>query len=125
MNKFLSSFLVVVFTFAVSGCGTIIHGTSQNVSLQSDPPGATATLSTGLEVTTPEIVKLSRSKDYIVTFEKEGYKKKQAQISRDFNAKATILGNILWLLVGCAVDFIAGGAWTLDPEAVHITLEKA
>ena len=122
-KRSMSCLLVLALIF--SGCGTIVHGTSQNVLIQSDPPGAKATLSNGYEVTTPQSVSLQRSEAQVITFEKEGYKKKQVALTRSFNAVPTILGNILWLIVGVAVDLVAGGAWTLKPENVNTTLEKA
>ena len=122
-KKTTALFLVVMIIF--SGCGTLVHGTSQNISIQSEPEGAKARLSNGYEVVTPDTLTVKRSDDQVITFEKEGYKKKQVMLDRHFNAGATILGNILWLLVGAAIDLIAGGAWTLKPEAIHVTLEKA
>ncbi len=123
MKKTISLLSCLLFT--LTGCGTIIHGTSQNVPIRSTPEGAVARLSTGYEVTTPDTVSLSRGKDYVITFEKPGYQRKQVQISRDFNAVATILGNILWLLPGAVIDLVAGGAWSLQPESVDVTLEKS
>ncbi len=123
MKRAISFMLCLSLIF--SGCGTLVHGTSQNIPIQSDPPGAKARLSNGYEITTPDTVTVKREDEQVITFEKEGYKKKQVMLNRHFNAGATILGNILWLLVGAAVDLIAGGAWTLKPEAVHVTLEKA
>ena len=123
MKKLICCILCVAFLNA--GCGTIIYGTSQNVTFNSNPPGAVARLSNGFEVTTPETISLARGNDYIVTFEKDGYKKKQVQITRSFNGTATILGNIFWLIIGVAVDLVAGGAWKLQPEVVNATLEKA
>jgi len=125
VKKMLSLMMCLCFAVTVSGCGTLIHGTTQNISIQSDPAGATARLSTGYEVQTPDTVTLSRAKDYVVTFEKDGYQKKQVQINRHFNARASILGNILWLIVGVVIDMVSGGAWELEPEAINVKLQKA
>ena len=107
----------------IQGCGTIVHGTRQDISINSKPTGAKASVA-DLTITTPSSVSLSRDKDYVVTVEKEGYQPKQAQITRSFNGGTTILGNILWLLPGVVVDLVAGGAWTLNPEAVDVELES-
>ena len=118
-------FLGVILAIAVFGygCGTIVYGTRQNVSIGSNPSGAAATIG-DIKVKTPATVSLSREKDYVVTVESEGYERGQAIINREFNGWATILGNILWLLPGVVVDLWAGGAWTLKPEAVNVSLDK-
>ena len=122
-KKSVSLLLSIMLIF--SGCGTICHGGSQNLMIKSDPPGAKATLSNGYEITTPETVSLKRSEEQVITFQMDGYKKKQVMVTRSFNGVATILGNLPWLIVGVIVDFVAGGAWTLKPEAVNATMEKA
>ena len=117
--------LGIILAMAVFGygCGTIIHGSRQNVSIGSNPPGATATVG-DIKVKTPATVSLAREKDYVVTVSSEGYESRQTTINREFNGMATILGNILWLLPGVIVDLWAGGAWTLNPEAVNVSLDK-
>ncbi len=116
-------FVVLILGIFVQGCGTIIHGTRQNVKITSEPSDAEATIGQ-LKVKTPATVSLSRDKDHVVTVEKEGYEKATAPINRSFNGVATILGNILWLLPGVVVDVFAGGAWTLEPETVDMKLSQ-
>lgn len=104
------------------GCGTIIHGSKQQVSFDSNPPGATVRLSDGTHLTTPQIAQLRRAQDHTVTIKKEGYEPERITINRDFNWGATIFGNILWITPGVIVDVLAGGAWTLDPEHINVNL---
>lgn len=115
--------MITAVGFFCSGCATIIHGTTQNVSINSNPPGAKASID-GLKIETPNSVTLARNKDYIVNVEKEGYKPGQAQITRKFDGLPVIAGNILWLLPGVLVDILAGGAWNLTPEQVNVTLAQ-
>ncbi|MGH7274684.1 MAG: PEGA domain-containing protein [Nitrospiria bacterium] len=122
--QLLAFVLMVGLSAVLGGCGTIINGTSQTLSIDSKPAGATVRLSNGMRATTPQTITLPRSKDQILTFEKEGYKAEQIMITREFNALPTILGNILWLLPGVVVDVLAGGAWTLQPEHIAVDLTK-
>ena len=117
--------LGIILAMAVLGygCGTIVNGSRQNISIASNPSGATATVG-DMKVKTPATVSLAREKDYVVTVSSEGYESGQATINREFNGMATILGNILWLLPGVIVDLWAGGAWTLNPETVNVSLKK-
>ena len=106
----------------LTGCGTLIHGTTQQVSFESNPPGATVRLTDGTHLTTPQIAQLRRAQDHTVTIEKEGYESERIAINRDFNWGASIFGNILWITPGIIVDVLAGGAWTLNPEHINVNL---
>jgi hypothetical protein len=71
-----------------TGCATLIHGPFEDVHLESDPPGATATVTPMLSergsnfldstktytVTTPGTVRLRRDNSYRVELNKPGYK---------------------------------------------------
>ncbi|HEU4684618.1 MAG TPA: PEGA domain-containing protein [Nitrospira sp.] len=107
---------------ARAGCGSLIHGSRQTVSFDTVPPGATIQLENGLRFTTPHTMELRRAEDHVVTIEKEGYEPERITLKRDFNAVATVLGNILWLVPGVLVDVLVGGAWTLDPEKINVQL---
>ncbi len=115
--------LFLAMAFVVTGCGTVVHGSRQNVRVNSIPAGATATIDGVEQIQTPGTVSLSRTKDHVIAVEKKGCKKSQTQVEREFNAVPTILGNILWLIPGLIVDFLAGGAWTLQPENVDVSLQ--
>jgi hypothetical protein len=113
--------VVLITGIAFLGCGTIIHGTRQDIKITSDPADAEATVG-HIKVRTPATVSLSRLKDQVVTVEKVGYETATVELIRRFNGIATILGNILWLVPGVIVDVFAGGAWTLEPEMVGVKL---
>ena len=115
--------LIWVLTWSfLTGCGSIIHGSKQQVSFDSTPQGATVKLANGTHFTTPQTVEMRRADEHTVTIEKAGYEPERITLNRDFNALATILGNILWLVPGVIVDVLVGGAWTLDPERVNVNL---
>jgi hypothetical protein len=79
-------FLAVALA-ALSGCATVVHGPYQDVTIDSNPPGAKATVSAQTSergpgyidkekqvVTTPATVRLRRDNTYRVEVEKQGYK---------------------------------------------------
>src|SRR5216117_2639059 len=80
---FLASVLALL-----GGCATLLHGPYQEVALESNPPGATATIMPTLSergtnyldptkqytVTTPATVRLRRDNTYRVDIQKSGYK---------------------------------------------------
>jgi hypothetical protein len=92
--------LVLVAALALlGGCATIVHGPYQDVRIDSDPPGATATISPQLsergpgyidtektrKVTTPATVRLLRDNSYRVEIEKPGYKVASTQLVPEYD----------------------------------------
>jgi hypothetical protein len=109
--------LVASITFL--GCGTVLHGGRQDVTFDSKPPGATVTISNGMQFMTPKIVSLPRSNSQLVIFEKEGYEPKKVFIAKEFLPIPTLFGN---LLIGAMVDLMTGAAWQLEPGNLRIEL---
>lgn len=121
--------LLLLLVPMTQGCGTVLYGTRQEISITSDPSEATATIG-DVTVTTPATVSLRRRTDHTVRVTKDGYEEGQAQINRHLNGWTTLLGNAPWLLLPggyvttVLVDLVAGGGWTLEPDSVHVILEQ-
>lgn len=92
--------LVLAAALAVlGGCATIVHGPYQDVRIDSNPPGATATISPQNSergpgfidtektrtVTTPATVRLLRDNSYRVEVAKPGYKIASTQIVSEYD----------------------------------------
>lgn len=105
----------------LSGCATITGGTTDNVRIETDPGEASARVGTS-QCETPCTMTIPRDATDI-QIEKDGYEPLELQMEKSFRAVPTILGNILWLVPGLAVDFLAGGAY--DPQPVNVQLESA
>ena len=116
-------YLLLLLILLLEGCGTIVHGSKQDISVNATPPEATVKVD-GKRIKTPATINLSRKNEHVVAIEMEGYENEQVKIERSLNVGATIFGNILWLIPGFVVDVITGGAWTLDPDIVNVALEK-
>jgi len=82
----------------LTGCSTLMHGPYQDVRIESDPPGATATISPMISqrgpaflddkkqtVTTPATVRLKRDNTYRVEYEKSGYKIGNQQVVSSYD----------------------------------------
>jgi hypothetical protein len=87
-----ATFLAVAVA-ALSGCATLVHGPYQDVRIDSNPPGAKATVAAQASergpgyldkekqvVTTPATVRLRRDNTYRVELQKEGYKIGSSQV---------------------------------------------
>lgn len=105
----------------VSGCATILHGTTQEVSVSSDPSGATVT--TGeLKTTTPGKLELQRNTSHLLTFTKEGYQTKTARLASVVSG-AVMTNLIAGGLIGWGVDASTGGDSRLVPESIQVKLK--
>jgi hypothetical protein len=108
---------------AVVGCGTIMHGTSQDIGLASSPSGAKVTLDNNELGVTPVIAKLSRKDNHVVHFALDGYQPTDLTLTR--SVSGWVWGNIAFGgIVGLAVDAISGGLYKLSPEQLTATMTK-
>ena len=110
------------------GCASISRGTTENISISSTPPGATAELS-GLDnptsCVTPCVVVVKRSADITVTVNKEGYEPQVIPLTKEIagSGAAGFAGNVLvGGLVGMGVDAATGAAQDHKPNPVIVTL---
>ena len=94
----------------------MVHGTRQNVSVATDPPGATVTVS-GQQIGSPSEVSLYRNRDYQVVATWPGGRTSTAAIYSEFSW-ITVFGIPV---IGQIVDFVSGAAWELDPDVVTLT----
>lgn len=117
-------FLPLVFLMlALTGCGTLFGGRTQNIELTSDPSNAQVTdTDTGLTFNTPVTVSLEKSRSHSLEFSKEGYKTEVVPLRRE--------ARFLWwfldafsLGVGNLIDAATGGLFDIKPEHVHVALD--
>lgn len=108
-------------SFAVSGCATVMNGTSQAVAFQSDPDGATIKLVTGPSCTTPCKFEMKRGADSTATYTRAGYKPVEVYIQSRMGGSA--FGNILaGGVIGAVVDGTNGSSNRLYPNPVYVRL---
>jgi hypothetical protein len=120
--------LVVVIPL-LAGCSSIIEGTSQQISINTNPSGASCNLmrkgqSIAILASTPGTVKIDKTKDDItVLCDKPGFS--QATYLNHSGAAGATFGNIvLGGGVGWAVDSATGADNKYDP-VVNVTLTPA
>lgn len=119
---------VVLVLALLSGCATITRGTSESFVIETDPPGAAATLTNGMSCTTPCSLKVKRRGDFVVTLEREGYEPVTATVtsSVDGGGAAGMAGNvILGGLIGAGVDAGSGAMHSHKPNPLTVSMVKA
>ncbi len=128
-NRPLLAALMVV-AMACMHCATIINGTSQSVSVNSEPMQATVVINQSpvasrvFEGTTPATCRLSRGSAYDVVVTMPGYREETVHIDKVFSA--VFFGNcLLGGLPGMIVDLITGAYNDLKPADIQVSLQMA
>ena len=124
MKKFAALALVAF----LPACATLVEGTSDNVTLSSNPAGASCTVDrngerVGAVSPTPGSVRIGKSRhDLVVTCNKEGYQPAVRTASSSFTG--TTFGNIIaGGVIGVAVD-AASGANSRYPSELNVSLAE-
>lgn len=121
--------VVVALGLVASACATVVGGTTQDVLIESQPPGAECKIdragaNIGVVNPTPGRVNVARSKDnVVVSCTREGYARSDELLASSFTG-ATLGNLLLGGLVGVAVD-AASGANNKYPERVMVVLTPA
>lgn len=120
MNKiFLLAGLAV--TILVGGCASIVTGTDQELTFNTEPSGATVSVDGEVLGKTPLTVAIKRGKNKSFTFQKEGYKEHTSQLSTSTNP--WVLGNVIFGgLIGSTTDGATGAINEFQPNHYFISL---
>ena len=105
----------------LTGCATIVHGTSQTVEVRSAPHGANVTVD-GRDVgMTPLKTEFKRGVPHTVRVSKDGYL--QETVVTTTRGNSTIaLNAILGGGLGAVIDLASGAATHVNPEAITVDL---
>ena len=125
MSSRMISMLISVAMLA-SGCATITRGSSEVLVIDTDPPGAAATLSSGHYCKTPCSIELKRKNNVHVKLEKDGYEFVETDINSQISnaGAAGMAGNVLLGgLIGVGVDAATGATKQLVPNPLKVKLE--
>jgi hypothetical protein len=115
--------LLTILVFAINGCATIFHGSSDKVSFSSDPTGAKIFVNGQLMGTAPLELKLQSKHTYNIEFRKEGYENKTVILTNSVGAGWIVL-DVVFGLIPVIVDAATGDWYYLDQEHVNAALEE-
>jgi hypothetical protein len=125
----LNSVLLITLSLLLPGCATIFEGTSQSISVSTNPSGANCTINRngsriGQVNPTPGSIHVDKSKDDLtVSCEHAGFL--TANVSRSSRFQGTTFGNIIiGGLAGVVVD-LATGADFEYPADIQLSLASA
>ncbi|MBX3123182.1 MAG: PEGA domain-containing protein [Nitrospira sp.] len=102
---------------------SLFGGTSQSLTVNSDPPGANVLINGTSAGTTPLQYQVPRRGDLTVEVQKPGYTPQTRVTGRKLSSVGIVdvIGGALFLLP--LLGLIAPGAWEQDPGIIGITLE--
>ncbi|RMD80984.1 MAG: hypothetical protein D6815_12885 [Candidatus Dadabacteria bacterium] len=92
----------------------MFRGTTQQISINTDPAGATATLSDGRSCTTPCTLEASRKKSLQIFFEKPGCNSTSSAMVPTLSGAGAVLGGL--------VDYGTGAVYDLQPNPLFVKL---
>lgn len=117
--------LIALTALMFTGCATILHGSHQEIQVNSTPSNASVYINNVKKGTTPTSLHLKRNGTYTLAFKKDGYKPVKLHLEKNFKPLPAILGNIFWNgVLGVVVDFATGAAYKLSPEQINKHLSE-
>lgn len=124
MKRLLCFCLCVCFLITQSGCASIVSGSTQDVSIRSNPAGAAVLINGMSSGTTPLTTDLKRKKRHQITIQKDGYLEEKRTTKRGFNW--WYAGNIIFGgIIGLIVDPCTGAMYKVEPEEINVTLVES
>ena len=115
--------ILVVMIIFCCGCGSIIHGNTEQVTFTSEPTHASVTVN-GQKLETPAVVLLKRNGKNKAHFHQEGYDDKEIAVHCGVSGWF-LLGNLgFGGIPGWIIDGINGSAGDLE-DNVHADLMKS
>ncbi len=113
---------LVVFCLCLAcGCASLIRGNTQEIRIDSYPPGASGEVD-GMSIQTPAKLMLSRNEPHTVVLRKEGYTEYRTEITKEFSWPPFITDLVFWKLFRSKE--LSAGAWRLHPEEIYASLEN-
>ena len=117
-----SALLTLFLLMALNGCATIIHGTTQDIDVKTDPAGADLLVDGQNHYKSPAVITMKRKDDHTVEISQEGYKRAAVEIKGTISA--AVLGDFLaGGAIGYGIDAATGAQRRLEPEKVEVRLQ--
>jgi len=110
-------------------CATITRGSSQQFTVESEPPGAHVSTSNGFACeATPCTFRMPRKDGFRVTLTMPGYETEQREVTSGISSNGTVglAGNVIFGgIVGGVVDASSGAMNDLTPNPLTVTMRPA
>lgn len=124
MRSITTAALALLAAALTPGCATLFSGTSEQVTIDSEPEGARIFVEGIERGRTPATISVKRPgfNDTEVTLQLEGYEDRTFTLQKGFNT-ISILN--LFVPAGFIVDAVTGAITQYDPNTYTVTLDQA
>lgn len=123
MSRSLKVAAAALVPLIVVACATIMHGSSQEISIASQPSGATVTIDGQPAGVTPVSAKLKRKSPHRIAITLSGYQPFELVTTR--KVSGWVWGNLVFGgLIGLIVDVSTGGLYNVRPEQISAQLTR-
>jgi len=117
--RFSQALLTLSLVVALNGCATIMHGTTQDIGVSTDPSGADLLVDGEQHYQSPAVITMKRKHDHTVEISQEGYKRELVEIKADLSW--AVAGDILaGGAIGYGIDAATGAQRRLRPEKIEM-----
>lgn len=106
--------LIVVAALVLAACATMIRGTTEQVSVNTNPVGATVQFSNGQSCDSPCTIETKRNKPLQISISKPGCATQTATMIPQLSGGGVILGGL--------IDYGTGAVYDLEPNPMTVTL---
>ena len=119
---------IAMLAFSMSACATVERGSNDEWRVITDPSGARVETSNGhFCAATPCEIRMARRSTFIATVTLPGYKTETYVVKNRLSGEGAMnaAGNVLiGGIIGLGVDAFSGAALDLDPNPLHLILER-
>ena len=122
MKRFIAlSLAVSVFSMSLTGCATMFHGSTQQVAIRSNVPGAELYVNEAYVGKDNGVTTFQKSKNYMITARKAGCTDTSVPASKSFDA-VTLLGVLIdfGIVSVLLIDGAATGAWLQFDQTSYV-----
>ena len=127
MKKCLVQIIGMIALFTLSGCATVMNGTTESYLITSEPAGAEVQLTTGETCIIPCVLNKKRNSEFTVNIGKNGYKPHAIEVTNHTSEAGTaaIAGNLIMIgsVVWLGIDTLSGATRELSPNPCAVILE--
>ena len=114
---------IILLSFLLTSCATLINGKTQEVVINSSPAGADVTINNEYVGITPLDAKVVRKYDFDIILTKDGYVSVNKTYSKELDP--IVLGNLfIGGIPGLIIDLASGSAYHFDVSNISLQLEK-
>ena len=122
--RLLQALLSLSLFIVLSGCATIMNGTTQDIEIRTDPSNADILVDRRQHFRSPAIVTMKRKDDHTVEISRQGYQKERVEIKGDMSL--AVAGDFLaGGFIGYGIDAATGAQRRLVPEIVDVRLRPS